>query len=267
MGFHAGREVFPDLGYIADHPANGWIRATASHNTVLIDGRSVVATSPCELAAFAAVGEGQFVDLRVALQTTGDGDVITANGRRALLLLPTGAGTFLLDVFEVQIGKTVTFDYVCRAGTPGPEAEATGLAWQPRANSPFVENWPTSPRQQQTAGASSRFSVRWPGEQPVSAAFLMASDEVIRFRSPAWRTQADVFEQPDLAWTAMVSRQQGQSARYVNVFALDGALPDIEVLSVDATICLRLNNLQLDADTTSVQVQISDAAAVVEELS
>ena len=43
MGFSAGYEVFPDLGYIADHPANAWVRATASHNTVLVDERATSA--------------------------------------------------------------------------------------------------------------------------------------------------------------------------------------------------------------------------------
>jgi hypothetical protein len=65
MGFSAGYEVFPDLGYIADHPANAWVRATASHNTVLVDERSVQTTNACELAAFVTTQDRCFVDLSV----------------------------------------------------------------------------------------------------------------------------------------------------------------------------------------------------------
>ena len=35
--YAGGREIFPDLGYICDHPGNKWVKATPSHQTVTID--------------------------------------------------------------------------------------------------------------------------------------------------------------------------------------------------------------------------------------
>jgi hypothetical protein len=162
MVFCGGREVFPDLGYIADHPANAWIRATASHNTVLLDGRCVVAAGRCELAAFVVEGDWRFVDLRVPVRVAGDGTDITAGFRRALLALSDSDGPpILVDVFDAR--GEATFDYVCRAGAPGAEAVFEGLSWLPRRESLFADTWPTPPRSQLTAGERAGFGVLWAG--------------------------------------------------------------------------------------------------------
>jgi hypothetical protein len=260
MGFCGGREVFPDLGYIADHPANAWIRATASHNTVLLDGRSVVAAGRCELAAFVVEGDGRFVDLRVPVRGAGDGTDITAGFRRALLALSGRAGpVILVDVFDAQ--GEATFDYVCRAGPPGAEAIFEGLSWLPRPENLFAHTWPTPPSHVRSAGSSSGFGVLWPGEVPVGARIVSASEEVISFRSPAWRTQSDTFDAPDLAWTAILCRRRGPQVRFVTVFALGGPVPEVRPLQTDGDVSLEIRSLR-----TGWRVDIGDASVAIERL-
>ena len=260
MGFCGGREVFPDLGYIADHPANAWIRATASHNTVLLDGRSVVAAGRCELAAFVVEGDGRFVDLRVPVRVAGDGTDITAGFRRALLALSGSAGpVILVDVFDAQ--GEATFDYVCRAGAPGAEPIFEGLSWLPRPENLFADTWPTPPSHVHSAGSSSGFGVLWPGEVPVGARIVSASEEVISFRSPAWRTQSDTFDAPDLAWTAILCRRRGPQVRFVTVFALGGPIPEVRPLQTDGDVSLEIHSLR-----TGWRVDIGDASVTIERL-
>ncbi len=260
MGFHDGIEVFADLGYIADHPANAWVRATASHNTVLLDGRSVQATARGELAASVTAGDIRFVDLRVAVQTADCGPVVRADYRRAVVLLPGAHGqVMLVDVFDAE--GDASFDYVCRAGAPGPHARIDGLSWRPRQQNLFADSWATPPWDPQTAGPCDGFDILWPGPVPVAARILQPSDEVVRFRSPAWRTQADVFAAPKLAWTAIACRQVGPQVRFVTVFCLGGPAGQIESQS---TATRGPVDLTIRSDRLTWHVQVGDGTVSAE---
>jgi hypothetical protein len=260
MGFRAGCEVFPDLGYIADHPANAWVRATASHNTVLIDRRSVQATGACELAAFVTAQDRCFVDLSVPVRYADGAADSIAHFRRALLALAGQQGIeVLVDVFDAE--GAATFDYVCRAGSPGEEAQFDGLSWQRRQQSLFAENWPAAPWDERTAGASDGFSVRWPSVVPIAACVVSPSEEVMRFQSPAWRSQSDVFDAPKRAWTAMVCRQRGPHARFVTVFCLAGPVADVHLRSLEPTV-----SLEIRSGGSGWNVDIGPASADVERV-
>jgi len=263
FGFSAGREIFPDLGYIADHPANAWIRSTASHNTVMLDGGDVEASGRCELSALVRESDWSFADVRVPVQSFGVPTSCEALYHRALLLLSCDDGSaILVDVFDVEAEAATTIDYVCRAGDPGPEAELAGLSTQPRGQSLFAHSWPTPPWDERTATGGESFGVLWPGDVPVGARFVSLCDEVITFRSPAWRAQADVFEDPGRAWTAITCRQRGSHARYVTVFVLGGKAPVVRQLDDDDSVALEIHR-----DTSRWRVHVGDGLARVEPLS
>ncbi|MDP6777835.1 MAG: heparinase II/III family protein, partial [Candidatus Latescibacteria bacterium] len=103
-------DVFPDLGYISNHPANQWVKATASHQTVVVDGSNSVPSGPSSLLGFVGTGRCRFVDMASPL---GGGAVL----RRALTLIKKDDGSpILIDLFEVTGGRV--HDYNVRANVP-----------------------------------------------------------------------------------------------------------------------------------------------------
>lgn len=222
MGFHGGHEVFPDIGYIADHPANAWIRSTASHSTVLLDGQSVEAMERCRLLGFEPGDEQAFADVEV---TVGVRDTQRqARYRRALVLLQNESDSCLLvDVFDAA--GDGPFDYVCRAGLPGAEAQLSVELGDTPRDDLFADEWATPPSRVLSAGAASSVQISWPGQVPVAAHLVRDSAELVSFQSPAWRNAHDVCAAPDLCWTSILSRQVGPRARFVTVYALGRAAP------------------------------------------
>ena len=220
LWFVDGREVFPDSGYLADHPANAWIRSTPAHNTVSVDGSSVEAAGRCQLCAFVGRGAWRYVDLRVPVRVC-DGESAGGWFRRRLLLLP-GADDrphLLADVFDARVGDT--HDYIVRAGAPGSDLSLAGGSPEPRTASPFAETWPTPPRDVGSAGSvPGGHAWSWGGEDGVVATSLTGADELVTFQSPAWRTHADVFDDPQRAWSAALLRQQASTEHFVVCYAV-----------------------------------------------
>jgi hypothetical protein len=103
-------EVFPDVGYIWDHPGKKWAAATASHQTVVVDGKNSVPAAASRLLGFCGEGRSRFVDMAVELE----GGIAL---RRALTLLRLDDGMpLLIDLFEVEGGRQ--HDYQMRAQLP-----------------------------------------------------------------------------------------------------------------------------------------------------
>ena len=97
-----GRELVTDLGYLGwGHPNHPWIRSTASHNQVIVDGEPH-GDSGGELEAFAGHGPVQGVIAsapRVYPKTT-------KTFRRHLVFVDHGVGArYSVDLFEVEGGK------------------------------------------------------------------------------------------------------------------------------------------------------------------
>ena len=229
----------------------------------MLDGGDVEASGRCELSALVRESDWSFADVRVPVQSFGVPTSCEALYHRALLLLSCDDGSaILVDVFDVEAEAATTIDYVCRAGDPGPEAELAGLSTQPRGQSLFAHSWPTPPWDERTATGGESFGVLWPGDVPVGARFVSLCDEVITFRSPAWRAQADVFEDPGRAWTAITCRQRGSHARYVTVFVLGGKAPVVRQLDDDDSVALEIHR-----DTSRWRVHVGDGLARVEPLS
>ena len=96
-----GRELVTDLGYLGwGHPNHPWIRSTASHNHVIVDGKPH-GSAGGELEAFSGAGPVQGV-IASAPRTYPE---TTTAFRRHLVFVDNGPGhRYLVDLFEVEGG-------------------------------------------------------------------------------------------------------------------------------------------------------------------
>jgi hypothetical protein len=228
--FAGGREVFPDQGYIGDHPANVWIKTTASHNTVVIDEQPAAPAEQTTLKAL-IVEEG----LRFAeLETRLPGVSGACQLRRAIALISKPDGLpILVDVFDVFGGSI--HDYIIRVNDPTAQCELEGLSLRDREPLyPGIAN--PGPTVFRTAGpATEPISACWGKQNRVWANILSPTDEVITFRSPAWRNRMEVFEEPDRSWDALVLRNRSNQSRYVAVYEVGGEAPEIKHAALSAS--------------------------------
>ena len=102
-----GREMVTDLGYLgAGHPHHPWIRSTASHNVVIVDGEPQ-GTTGGELEAFADLGPVK----AVIASAHPYGDTTSAYRRRCLLVDHGLGRRYLFDAFEVEGGTKHLFAF------------------------------------------------------------------------------------------------------------------------------------------------------------
>ena len=97
-----GKELVTDLGYLSwGHPFHPWLRSTASHNQVIVDGKPQ-AQAAGELEAF--WGQGNVQAVIASAPAVYAGTVETY--RRNLVFVDHGAGQrYVVDLFEVRGGK------------------------------------------------------------------------------------------------------------------------------------------------------------------
>lgn len=249
MQLYAGQwEVFPDIGYIWDHPGKKWAGATASHQTVVVDEKNAQIAAPSRLLGFCATGRARFVDMAVELQ----GGV---EMRRALTLLRLGDGLpILVDLFEVEGGQV--HDYQMRAQVPNdpvliaqdaqrpprlfevqgsmqhylkpprpprpPRVQVAGVEWSPRKKELYQDLSYYPLRDFRSAGRMDRdFTVLWKGrDRQVRAHVLMPCSELVAYRSPAWRSALAIADGPDNFCDTAVLRSRKKSSRFVVVYEL-----------------------------------------------
>ena len=252
--FAGGREVLPDLGYIADHPANNWIRATASHNTVVVDERSVRAVEHCVLNGLVEDGPFRFFDVTTRVAAEGDGKEVEARFRRAVLLLRKSDGLpIVVDVFDVEGGEV--HDYVVRANDPEQVFDLPGTDRMERSPL-FGGAWDPGPFGFRTAGPASSATATWGRAHRLTAHVLTPCDEVVTFKSPAWRNQMEVFAEPQWSWEALVLRSRGGRSRFAVVYEIGDEEPSIGeavLTEADPTVQVRL-----DTKDGPVEVVIED---------
>jgi hypothetical protein len=245
--FAGGREVFPDQGYIGDHPANAWIKTTASHNTVIVDCHLAHPADRTDLRAFEADDELCFLDIETEMPGP-SGRVIL---RRATTMITRPDGfPVLLDVFDVSGGSI--HDYIVRVNDPTDHFEL-GLALTGQA-SPYPGLANPGPTDFRSAGPSEgRFAAKWGGSESVWAHILTPADEVITFRSPAWRNRMEVFEEPDRSWNAIILRSIAAQSRFVVVYDVGGKQPwieHVEISQTDPELTVRLETAEGDSVIT-----------------
>ncbi|MCF7689646.1 MAG: heparinase II/III-family protein, partial [Cephaloticoccus sp.] len=209
-------DVFPDLGYLWDHPGKKWAAATPSHQTVTVDELNSSAAKPSELLAFVDKGNARHVDM---MTTLANGTVL----RRAVTLIRKPDGLpMLIDVFEVN--GAGTHDYTMRANMPSGQSTVPGIRKEdpvffspvgsqdfyvpprhPAKPAKFALDRRLQPRRQFLYQGHSHYPLRHfmtGGKTPggwqatwsrhprrVTAHVLSDCDELITYQSPAWRSQ------------------------------------------------------------------------------
>lgn len=203
-------EVFPDLGYICDHPGNQWVKATPSHQTVTIDGENGYWAEPSELIAFETSGSKRYLDKRVRLRS---GHRI----RRAVTLLKKQDGwPILVDLIDVE--GDGTHDYAARVDTRS--RFSVGVDSKPRRQSLYQDHSFYPLTDFRTGGAvKGPVRIDWgSGERKVRATVLTDTNELITYRSPGWRSQYEITSDPDKYFDTIVLRSRGARSRFVVIY-------------------------------------------------
>lgn len=119
-----GTELVTDLGYLGwGHPNHPWMRSTASHNQVIVDGKPQ-ANGAGELEAFAGDGPVQAMIASAPAVYPGTAEVY----RRHLVMVDHGPGQrYLVDLFEVKGGAEHQYTF----HGDGETLAVDGLAFAP----------------------------------------------------------------------------------------------------------------------------------------
>ncbi len=97
-----GREIVPDQGYLsARHHYQPWLRSTACHNVVLVDGEAQ-RLSPGELLSFIDGGIAQSATAQAPGAYPG---VVSRYERTVVLMTPEPDPPYMVDVFRVSGGE------------------------------------------------------------------------------------------------------------------------------------------------------------------
>ena len=151
-----GQELVTDLGYLgAGHPIHPWIRCTASHHHVIVDGKAQ-ARAGGELEAFC--GEGN-INATIASAPAVYKDIVDTY-RRYLVFVNHGVGRrYIVDLFEVKGGSDHQYGFHADGETFKPPVlpyegldattlgeDRTGYTWLKEAKEapaagPFVAEW------------------------------------------------------------------------------------------------------------------------------
>lgn len=216
-----GWDVFPDLGYMSNHPGNAWFKATASHQTVVVDETNAVPESPSELLDWSKTGRTR----RVELLTRLEGGVTM---RRAIVLIRKPDGRpILVDCFDVEGGRT--HDYNVRANViPGSLRFSDNARF--RARKGLYEDASFYPlRDFRSSGkAEPGWTATWGrGDRKLVAHVLTPTTERITYRSPGWRNAAEIPRNPDNYFDTLVLRSRRKRSRFVVVYEVCDGRPAV----------------------------------------
>ncbi len=240
-------DVFPDLGYLWDHPGKQWAASTPAHFTVTVDEQYSRPVGPSELLSFVDHGSERFVDIRTELA----GGIVL---RRAVTLIRKSDGKVILkDVCDVEGGQI--HDYNLRAHVP-PEIPAflggrkeeqaffTPVGSEdfyippekPIRPASFSVQPPLIPRKKSVYEGHSYYPLRnfmtggktkgdWQAKwkrkgRSVTARIMTPCDELITYQSPAWRSQLAVAAEPNDFADTVLLRQRGPKSRFEVIYEI-----------------------------------------------
>jgi hypothetical protein len=208
------REIFPDLGYICDHPGNQWVKATPSHQTVTVDGNNLYPAEPSTLHGLAIKGSHRFVDMSVPIQ----GDITL---RRTLTLIRKPDGLpILIDLFDVRGGHI--HDYNTRVVAPPQSLKFSGPEFKTRKSILYRDHSFYPLLDFQTAGKTNGgWTATWGrGAEKTCAHIITPGTELITYRSPGWRTQHEITGHPTKYYDTIVLRSRRKQSRYIVVYEI-----------------------------------------------
>lgn len=242
--FADGREIFPDLGYICDHPGNQWVKATPSHQTVTVDSHNLypgIASS--NLLGFANKGAHHFVDMSLEHPS---GSLL----RRAITLLRKPDGLpILIDLFDVAGGSN--HDYNSRVIAP-PKSLKITPELKPRKTDLYQDHSFYPLKDFQTAGKTEAgWQATWGrGAQKVRAHILTSCTELITYRSPGWRSQQEITDHPNAYFDTLVLRSKKKKSRFLVVYEIINESAQVRDVQLDETPSNPTLNLSLAKSKT-----------------
>ncbi len=222
-------DVFPDLGYIGNHPANQWVKATASHQTVVVDSSNSVPSEPSSLLGFVGAGRFRFVDMASRLE----GGALL---RRALTLIRKDDGSpILVDVFEVEGGRV--HDYNVRADVPPGLLRLSLHEFRARKSLDYQSFSSFTLLDFRTGGkAGPGWVATWGrGTRKLCATVLSPSTEVVTYRSPGWRNAGQIPAQPGKYLDTVVLRSRRNHTRFIVVYEVCQGRPAIVQATANET--------------------------------
>ncbi len=226
--FSQGREILPDLGYIADHPANKWIKSTPAHNTVTVDESDCRATGPGKVNGLITRGRIRFMDITVPVEG------LDLYRRAVTLILKSDGLPLLIDVFDVAGGKV--HDYQVRINDSDERFKIPGKPLRKRSKSLYAGHSSYPLENFKTGGRSiSPFFATWGKNLKVNANILTPCKEIITYPTPAWRDYKEVFAAPDKTFDTLVLRNQRKKSRFVVVYELYKGRPLLQEISTEST--------------------------------
>ena len=214
-------DVFPDLGYIGNHPANQWVKATASHQTVVVDSSNSVPREPSRLLGFTGTGRCRFVDMASPLE---GGAVL----RRALTLIRKDDGCpIVVDVFEVEGGRV--HDYGMRVNVPPGQLRLSLPGLRPRKPLDY-QSFSSFPLLDFETGGKTEpgWVATWGrGARKLRATVLSPCTEAITYRSPGWRSAGEIPAQPGKYLDTVVLRSRKRHTRFIVIYEVCQEKPAI----------------------------------------
>lgn len=249
--FANGREIFPDLGYICDHPGNQWVKATPSHQTVTVDGQNLYPGAKSTLLGFAQKGSARFIDMHLQHQ----------NGlslRRAITLLRKPDGLpILIDLFDVEGGTL--HDYNTRVIAP-PNTLHVDPDRVPRKSSLYDEHTFYPLKDFQTAGKiEGGWQATWGrGQEKVRAHILTPCTELITYRSPGWRSQQEITANPNQYFDTILLRNRRKKSRFIVVYEIIQGRPQLQKADQDTSASSPTITLSLTKGRTTT-ITLPDA--------
>lgn len=221
-----GRDIFPDLGYIWDHPGNQWVKSTPSHQTVTVDEQNIYPKTESSLLGFAQKGTARFIDMLLEHPSG-------ATLRRAITLLRKPDGLpILIDLFDVTGGNV--HDYNTRVIAP-PKSLRVEPTLTPRKKTVYQSHSYYPLKDFQTAGQTDGgWTAQWGrGKEKVRANILTPCTELITYRSPGWHSQLEITDQPNKYFDTIVLRNRKKKSRFIVVYEVTKGKPHLRQATCD----------------------------------
>ena len=175
-------ELAADRGYIWDDPRGAWTKSTLSHHLVVVDGEKQ--NHPERDSHLELFGRGPGVELIQAAAHTYE-QCSQYQRTCALVQLPTG-GTYAVDFFRVQGGKTHHYAFHCNGDLMGVGgAEFAALEGEDTVLEEWLQ-WATNPR---VARPQPLPVATWKNKDTSMDLHLLSEiDRLLLADTPGWRS-------------------------------------------------------------------------------
>ncbi len=253
-----GRELVTDLGYLgARHHFQPWLRATAAHNELLIDGDAQKKV-PGELLSFAP---GEFAQ-SIRAQAPNTFEQAERYERTLTMVAPPSGPAYLVDVFDVTGGESHLMAF--HGDGESFDSELSFAADDTQFITPKAESGDWI-RSQEKAAPAGPFTADWrigpANELGVRLTVLDDADAAWHITAPGLRDRSNTWG--DTTFHGLLWEQPGPTSRFVSVIeAIEGA-PRLRGIARVATSSDTATGVRIERDGATDYVFVSDDAEPV----